>query len=97
MNPLNIFNIRAEIRRMVDLILEQDAGDFVADEVGGLDGVGGCVEEVGLEGARCDGELQVPTCFHVRVADGTSPQFDGVRGHGIFRRGLLVFAVERLV
>lgn len=46
---LDILVVGAEVSRVVDLILEQDAGVFVADEVGGLIDIGGFEEEVVLE------------------------------------------------
>lgn len=84
MYPLDILYIRPKIRRMVDFILKEDAGDFVSDEVCGLDGVVGGIEEIGLERAGCDGELEVAASFHICVADGAAPHLDGVGGHGIF-------------
>ena len=46
MNSLDVFNIGAEIRRMINLILEEDTSDFVTDEVSRLDSVVGCVQIV---------------------------------------------------
>lgn len=36
MNTLYVFDICAEISRMIDLVLKQDAGDLIPDEVGRL-------------------------------------------------------------
>lgn len=55
MDPLDVLGVRAEVRGVVDFILEEDAGDFVADDVWGFDGVGSGVEVVFLQGAGCDG------------------------------------------
>lgn len=65
MDALDVLDVGAEVCRVVDLVLEQDAGHFVADEICGLDGVVGLVEEVILERARGDCELEVAAGFHV--------------------------------
>lgn len=97
MDAFDVLCVSAEVRRVVDLVLEQNAGDFVGDEVWWLDCVGGGVEEVVLEGADSDCELQVSAGFEVGVADCMAPEFEGVGGHGIFGGGLFVFAVEGFV
>ena len=48
MDALNVFGIRTKIGCMVDLVFEEDSGDFVGDEVWWLDYVGVGVEKVVL-------------------------------------------------
>lgn len=45
---------------MVGLVLEEDAGDFVADELGRLVRVAAGHEEVGWQRARLDSQHQIP-------------------------------------
>ena len=40
MYALYIFSIRTEISRVIDFILEEDTGNFIPDEIRGLDAVG---------------------------------------------------------
>ena len=49
MYPLNIFNVAAEVRGVVDLVLKHDPGNLVAGILCGFDGVVGLVEEVRLQ------------------------------------------------
>lgn len=57
MNSLNELRISAKIRRMIDLVLEQDTGDFIPDEICGLNGVVALVEVVVLDSSCGDSEL----------------------------------------
>ncbi len=57
MDSLDILDVVAKVRCVIYFVLEQDARDFVADEVGRLDGVVVGVEEIGLERSGSDGEL----------------------------------------
>lgn len=59
MDALDVLDVGAEVGRVVDLVLEEDAGDPVADELRGLDCVVLGVEVVGFQGAGEDGELEV--------------------------------------
>lgn len=58
-NTLDILNVGAEVGRVIDLVLKQDAGYAVGDEVGGLDSIVVGVEVVVLQGPRENGQLQV--------------------------------------
>lgn len=49
MYALYILNIRTEIRRMIDFVLEEDSRDFILDEIRRLDRVSTIVQEVVLE------------------------------------------------
>ena len=94
MDALDVRNVRAEVRRVVNLVLEENARDFVPDEVCRLVDVVARVEEVVLERAGSDGKLEVAAGFHVGVANGASPHFDRICVHGIFGGTFLVFPVE---
>lgn len=48
MDALDVLGVCTEVGCVVDLVLEEDPGDFVWGEVGGLDCVGAGVEEVVL-------------------------------------------------
>ena len=91
-DPLDVLVVGAKVRRVVDFVLEQDAGVFVADEVCGLVRVGGFEEEVVLESTFLDGQHQIPAGFHGRVADGAAPHFEGITEQGVFGRGFLVLS-----
>lgn len=97
MDALDVLCQVAEVRRVVDLVLEQDAGHAVADEVGRLHDVARRVQEVGLEAARRHRQLQVAARLHVGIADGAPPHLQRVGAHGVLGRRFLVLAVERLI
>ena len=93
MDALDILRVGAEIRDVVDFVLEQDARDLVGDEIGGLVGVGAFEEEVIVERTFHDREHQVAARFHAGVAGGLAPHFHGVREEGVLGCGFLIFAV----
>lgn len=72
MHGLDVLDIGAEIRRVIDLVLEENARHFIADEVRRLDGVGCGIEEIILKRACCDCQLKVATGFHVCLTNSTS-------------------------
>lgn len=78
MDALDVLDVGAEVRRMVDLVLEQDAGDFVWSDFAGFNRVVGGVEEVVLQRARGDCELQVSAGFEVGVADCAAPELQRI-------------------
>ena len=83
----------AEVGRVVDFVLEQDAGHLVRDEAAGLVDVARFEQEVAPQGAPEHGQHQVPTRFHGAVAAGVAPQFDRVGQVRVFGGGFFVFAV----
>lgn len=58
-DTLDILDVGAEVGRVIDLVLKQDAGHAVADEVGWLDRIVIGVEVVVLQRPRENGQLQV--------------------------------------
>lgn len=78
---------------MVDFVLKHNARNLITDEIGRLNGVGGGVEEVVLERACRDGQLEVATSFQIGVTGGGTPHLERVGRHGVFGGGFLVFAV----
>lgn len=70
MDALDVLDFGAKVGRMVDLVLKEDAGDFVADEVGRLDRVGFRVEVVVVERAGLDGEDEVASGGGVSLETG---------------------------
>lgn len=93
MDALDELGVGAEVGHVVDLVLEQDARHFVADEVGRLVDVVGLEEEVVAQRTLEHGEHQVAAAFHRLVARGAAPHFNGVGVECIFGRAFLVFAV----
>ena len=96
MNPLDVLDVVAKVRRVIRFILEEDTDGFVADEFGRLDAVVVGHEVVVLEAPGLDGQHEVSARFHARVASGFPPHFDGVARHAVFAAGFLVFAVGTL-
>lgn len=41
--------------------------------------------------------MEIAASFHIAVSDRASPHLDRIRGHAVFGRGLLVFAIEGFV
>ena len=97
MDALDVLDVGAEVGRVVDLVLEKNAGDFVWGDLAWFNRVVGGVEEVVLERARGDCELQVSAGFEVGVADCAAPELQGIGRHGVFGGGFFVFAVGGLV
>jgi hypothetical protein len=96
-DALDVLDVGAEVGRMIDLVLEEDARNFVWGNLAWLNRVVGGVEEVVLERARGDCELQVSACFEVGIADCAAPELEGIGRHGIFGGGFFVLAVGGLV
>ena len=92
-DALNVVVRGAEVGRVVDFILEQDARVLVGQEVGRLVGVGGAEEKVGVEGAALDGEHEGAARLRGGVAGDEAPESEGVAEEGVFRGGFLVLAV----
>lgn len=97
MDALDVLDVGAEVGRVVDLVLEEDAGDFVCRDLAWLNRVVGGVEEVVLERARGNGELQVSAGLEVGVADCAAPELQGIGRHRVFGGGFFVLAVSGLV
>lgn len=97
MDALDVLDIGAEVGRVVDLVLEENARDFVCGDLSRFNRVVGGVEEVVLERARGDCELQVSAGFEVGVADCSAPELQGIRRHGVFGGRFFILAVGGLV
>lgn len=97
MDTLDVLDVGTEVRRVINLVLEEDTRDLVADEVGWLVDVVAGVQVVVLQRAGRDGELKVTTGFEVGVTNGATPHLECVGGHGIFGRRFLVTAIPGLV
>lgn len=100
MDALDVLLLVAEEGDVVDLVLEQNAGHLVGGELLGLDlraGGGGGVEVVRLERAAEERELQGGPLVQRLVVGRLGPHQQRVDVHGVFRGGLLVFAVAGFV
>jgi hypothetical protein len=93
MNTMNVLDIPAKVRRVVDLVLKKDARDFVSDEIGRLVRVVGLEEEVVAKDAGLDRDAEVARSFQTGVSTDSAPHLDGVRGEAVFAGAFLVFAV----
>lgn len=86
MNSLNVFDVGTEVGSVIDLVLEQDASDFVGHELWWLHGIVALEKEIVLQASGMNGELQISAGFDVRVSDNLSPHLDGVGAECILRR-----------
>ncbi len=93
MDALDILGIGAKVRDVVDFVLEQDAGDFVADEVGRLVRVGALEQEIVAQRALHHRQHQVAARLHVGIAGRFAPHLHRVREQSVLGRGFLVLAV----
>ena len=93
MDAVDEFRVGAEVGGVVDLVLEQDARDLVADELGRVVGVAGLEQKVVAQGALQHGEHEAAAGLERGVAAGAPPQLQRVGEEGIFAGGFLVLAV----
>ncbi len=96
MYSLDVLRVCTEVGGVVDFVLEEDTGDFVWCESRRFICIYAAIKEIILQRSRRDGELEVPSCFHIRISDSMAPEFDCLSGHCIFGGGFFVFAVEGL-
>ena len=85
MDTLDVLDVGAKVGGVIDLVFEEDARDLVGDEGGRLDGAVAGVQEVGLQRAGRDGELEVASGLEVGVADRAAPHLERVGRHAVFR------------
>ncbi len=93
MDALDVLNVGAEVRGMVDLVVEQNAADLVAYKLRRLDVVAVQVEEVVLETPSLNGQHEIASRLHILIVDDLAPHLDAIAGHRVFRRTLLVLAI----
>lgn len=97
MDALDILDVRAEVCRVIDFVLEQDARDFIPNKIRRLHSIITRIQEIILQRSSSDGELEVATGFHISIANSSPPHLDSVSRHAIFGRRFLVFAVVGFV